>query len=84
MNAKRRRAKGKPRPKPKPNQKARKRDVAYCRACGLAAEPCYAVIRPARCEDCWADDQRRWSGNDQSVALWAATPPGRTTVELVD
>jgi len=37
------------------------------RRCGLAVEPAYAATRPARCEDCWAQDQRRFSGNDQSV-----------------
>ena len=57
--------------------RARKRERVFCRnpRCGLEVEPCYAVIRPARCEDCWAADQRRWSGTDQSVRLWGHQPP---------
>lgn len=42
--------------------------------CPCDVEPCYAATG-RRCEDCWANDQLRWHGHDQSVKLWGRPPP---------
>jgi len=47
-----------------------------CVQCGLPVEPAYDAIRPARCEDCFADAARRFSGVAQSVRL--RLPPSDT------
>lgn len=45
------------------------------RRCPRPRHPVYGD----RCEDCWAEDQQHWHGQDQSVSLW-----GRPSLDTID
>ena len=62
----------KPKAADRPTGRPRRTPIYYCTRCLRPVQPAYHFTVPMRCENCWAEDQDRYHGHDQSVARMIA------------